>query len=300
VQTDKTGTEEPVATLGSMTINVDAAPDSTEINPTTPIITTTTPATTDVATLADWVKSAQFNDPEFQKIVRRLEAIAETGPQAPGDAAFAQHYAIRDGHLWRGTKTPLLWVPLAAQTLVIHQFHDAPDVGHLSQEETARAIRTQYTWPALSADVRQHVRACPVCVTKRGPIKARVPLQDGPPKKSSRRGRKQNRTNPRPQQHRERATIPAGCSGASQPMQNTWPVHLSSARRTAQADLIHAAVQKAPRIKGSNPRVGTGGDAGEDPEKLEGNPKIARTEDDAPDRGHYLTHLQITDTTNDK
>jgi hypothetical protein len=83
-------------------------------------------------------------------------------------------------------------------------------------------------------------------------------------------------------------------------MQNTWPVHPSSARRTAQADLIHAAVQKAPRIKGSNPRVGTGGDAGEDPEKLEGNPKIARTEDDAPDRGHYLTHLQITDTTNDK
>jgi hypothetical protein len=125
VQTDKTGTEEPVATLGSMTINVDAAPDSTEIKPTTPIMTTTTPATTDVATLADWVKSAQFNDPEFPKIVGRLEAIAETGPQAPGDAAFAQHYAIRDGHLWRGTKTPLLWVPPAAQTLVIQQFHQS-------------------------------------------------------------------------------------------------------------------------------------------------------------------------------
>ncbi|KAJ3634694.1 hypothetical protein MTP99_007640 [Tenebrio molitor] len=58
-------------------------------------MTTTTPVTTDVATLADWVKSAQFNDPEFPKIVERLEAIAETGPQAPGDAAFAQHYAIQ-------------------------------------------------------------------------------------------------------------------------------------------------------------------------------------------------------------
>jgi hypothetical protein len=54
-----------------MTIYVDAAPDSTEINPTTPIMRTTTPATTNVATLADWVKLAQVNDPEFPKIVRR-------------------------------------------------------------------------------------------------------------------------------------------------------------------------------------------------------------------------------------
>jgi hypothetical protein len=82
-------------------------------------------------------------------------------------------------------------------------------------------------------------------------------------------------------------------------MQNTWPVNPSSARRHVQADLIHAAVQNAPRIQGSNPRAGTGGDVGDDPEKLEGNPEITRTKDDAPDRGHDLTHLQISDTTND-
>jgi hypothetical protein len=220
-----------------MTINVDAAPDSTEINPTTPIMTTTTPATTDVATLADWVKSAQFNDPEFQKIVRRLEAIAETGPQAPGDAAFAQHYAIRDGHLWRGTKTPLLWVPPAAQTLVIHQFHDAPDVCHLSQEETARAIRTQYTWPALSADVRQHVRACPVCVTKRGPIKARAHLQDGPPKKSSRRGRK---------------TRPNKPSAPTTPGKSNNPGRLQR-REPAHAEYVACAPQQRPPNRPGRP-----------------------------------------------
>ncbi|KAH0816740.1 hypothetical protein GEV33_006051 [Tenebrio molitor] len=163
-----------------MTINVDAAPDSTEINPTTPIMTTTTPATTDVATLADWVKSAQFNDPEFQKIVR--------------------------------------------------QFHDAPDVCHLSQEETARAIRTQYTWPALSADVRQHVRACPVCVTKRGPIKARAPLQDGLPKKSSRRGRK---------------TRPNKPSAPTTPGKSNNPGRLQR-REPAHAEYVACAPQQRP------------------------------------------------------
>jgi hypothetical protein len=129
VQRNKTGTEEPKATLGSIEINIEAAPGFIEINPTTPINTTTiqTLATSDVATLADWVKSAQFNDHEFPKIVGRLEAIVETGPQASGDGAFAQNYAIRDGHLWPGTNPPLLWIPPAAKTRVTHQSGLSPD-----------------------------------------------------------------------------------------------------------------------------------------------------------------------------
>jgi hypothetical protein len=135
-------------------------------------------------TLADEIKLAQEQDPEFPGIVRRLETIAETGPEEPGDAAFARHYEIRDGHLWLRAEPPLLWVPPAARARVLHEFHDSPDAGHPGREETIRAIRTQYTWPTLSKDADQHLRACLIwATTKRGPIQARAPRRAYIPKR---------------------------------------------------------------------------------------------------------------------
>jgi transposase InsO family protein len=146
--------------------------------------TTTTLAAAEVVTLADEIKLAQQQDPEFPGIVRRLETIAETGPEEPGDAAFARHYEIRDGHLWLRAEPPLLWVPPAARARVLHEFHDSPDAGHPGREETIRAIRAQYTWPALSKDVDQHLRTCLICATtKRGPIQARAPRRAYIPKR---------------------------------------------------------------------------------------------------------------------
>jgi transposase InsO family protein len=146
--------------------------------------TTTTLAAAEVVTLADEIKLAQQQDPEFPGIVRRLETIAETGPEEPGDAAFARHYEIRDGHLWLRAEPPLLWVPPAARARVLHEFHDSPDAGHPGREETIRAIRTQYTWPTLSKDADQHLRACLICATtKRGPIQARAPRRAYIPKR---------------------------------------------------------------------------------------------------------------------
>lgn len=55
----------------------------------------------DVPTLADEVKTAQHNKPNFGEVVRRYESILTKDPQAPGDASFIRHYEVRDGHLFK-------------------------------------------------------------------------------------------------------------------------------------------------------------------------------------------------------
>ncbi|KAJ3666060.1 hypothetical protein Zmor_001515 [Zophobas morio] len=93
--------------------------------------TTTTLAAIEVVTFADEIRVAQLTDPEFPGMIRRLEAIAVEGPQAPGDAAFARNYYTEDGFLWRRGDPRRLWVPTAARPRMLHEFHDSPEAGHL-------------------------------------------------------------------------------------------------------------------------------------------------------------------------
>ncbi|KAJ3656460.1 hypothetical protein Zmor_015536 [Zophobas morio] len=147
--------------------------------------TITTLAAIEVVTFADEIRAAQLADPEFPGMIRRLEAIAEEGPQAPGDAAFARNYYTEDGFLWRRGDPRRLWVPTAARPRVLHEFHESPEAGHPGRDETIRAVERHYTWSSLSADVQKYVRGCLVCATtKRGGARQpRAPLRAYIPKK---------------------------------------------------------------------------------------------------------------------
>jgi hypothetical protein len=92
-----------------------------------------------------WTEEAQ------QAFEALKEAMSPAPPSTrPQEAVLPADRRQRRRHLWLRAEPPLLWVPPAARARVLHEFHDSPVAGHPGREETIRAIRAQYTWPALS------------------------------------------------------------------------------------------------------------------------------------------------------
>lgn len=92
-----------------------------------------------------------------------LQRLADRLAQ-PGDATFRQQWTLEDGLLYHlENENKQLLVPTEVQPLVIRTFHDHPTAGHPGREETERAIKQRYFWPAMHKDIAEHVRRCLPC-----------------------------------------------------------------------------------------------------------------------------------------
>lgn len=129
------------------------------------------------------IMKKQREDPQLELAKERLKKIGENGATEPGEAAFRNHYEIRNGQLWNKTHNQL-WVPENAQKRVLFEFHDSLEANHPGRDETIRAIKTQFTWPNLHKNVVDYVASCLICSTMKRPTpQASAPLRAYIPKK---------------------------------------------------------------------------------------------------------------------
>ena len=73
----------------------------------------------------------------------------------------------KQGHLWYkevdGTHRVCVPDQLALRHLVIRESHDAPVGGHFGIDKTIQRVEQTFTWPGMTADIREYVRSCDSC-----------------------------------------------------------------------------------------------------------------------------------------
>lgn len=72
-------------------------------------------------------------------------------------------------------------VPLSLRTKLIQEYHDSSLAGHLGIPKTLDSLQLKYYWPGMAESVREYVKSCPKCQTRKDPNpKPRHPLQPIP------------------------------------------------------------------------------------------------------------------------
>ncbi|KAJ8953781.1 hypothetical protein NQ314_007218 [Rhamnusium bicolor] len=100
----------------------------------------------------------------------------------PWQRTLKNDYTVRDNLIWYTKDNRMaLVVPLEFWSRVIHEYHDK--IGHPGRDETIDAVRRLYYWPALTKQIKTHVRHCLICAsTKRGgTLQPHAPLHPRPP-----------------------------------------------------------------------------------------------------------------------
>ena len=49
------------------------------------------------------------------------------------------------------------------KTAILTEHHDAAYSGHLGEEKTLDSVRRLFTWPGITADIKEYVSTCPIC-----------------------------------------------------------------------------------------------------------------------------------------
>ncbi|KAK3878764.1 hypothetical protein Pcinc_016575 [Petrolisthes cinctipes] len=115
----------------------------------------------------DRFKDLQGSDPGIQEL--RSLAVENMGEEK-GSCLYE-----KDGVLYRRWRPPhtsvdeglrdvhQLVVPSVCRQELIRLAHDIPFAAHLGVRKTLERLRAEFYWPAMRADVYQHVRSCHTC-----------------------------------------------------------------------------------------------------------------------------------------
>ncbi|KAJ8915382.1 hypothetical protein NQ315_008269, partial [Exocentrus adspersus] len=137
-------------------------------------------------TLYDEICQAQRDSPEYRATRanwQRLHNGEEPAVQYH-QRILRDEYVVDQGLIWHvkdGHKA--LVVPLAYWLRVIEKYHDSPEAGHPGRDETIRAISRLYYWPAMTRQVRTHVKHCLICASSKrgGALQPAAPQRPHPP-----------------------------------------------------------------------------------------------------------------------
>ena len=66
-------------------------------------------------------------------------------------------------------KKLLPFIPRTLRREVLQLFHDAPESGHFGVRKTKRAMKNRVYWPNMMQEIREYVKTCDICQTRKYP-----------------------------------------------------------------------------------------------------------------------------------
>ena len=92
-------------------------------------------------------------------------------------------YVMDQGILYyRDVSDDLLVIPAELRAEILLTYHDGALGGHLSKRKTYGRIRRKYFWPGMEDDVKEWIKRCQLCATRRDTgVRTKVPLKPIPP-----------------------------------------------------------------------------------------------------------------------
>ena len=123
----------------------------------------------------------QRSDKEFQPIFRYLEddVLPTDERQARKLVLEKPNFEILDGVLcYRNPAIPDGWriaVPQDLRSILMKENHEGRFAGHFAERKLYCTLRARYWWQGMRADVRRFCRSCLVCVSRKGPGRAKHP-----------------------------------------------------------------------------------------------------------------------------
>ncbi|KAJ8949392.1 hypothetical protein NQ318_007489 [Aromia moschata] len=123
-----------------------------------------------VESLYQEVHRVQRASPEYRATRERWRRL-QTGEEVADTTwrrTLRDEYTVEDDLIWY-TKdgAHALVVPLELWPRVIYEYQDSPLAAHPGRDETLRAARQFYYWPAMARHIKTHVRHCLICATGR-------------------------------------------------------------------------------------------------------------------------------------
>ena len=94
-----------------------------------------------------------------------VPSSSRIGSQTP--SATGPPGCRKQGHLWykevQGTHRVCVPDRQVLKHLVIRESHDVPVGGHFGIDKTIQRVEQTFTWPGMTADIREYVRTCDSC-----------------------------------------------------------------------------------------------------------------------------------------
>ena len=125
---------------------------------------------------------AADNYGKFAKAQREDKFINEIRIKLENGTDTSEIYKLIDNLVFRNAGNKLkLVVPSTFKSEIMKSNHDDLFGSHLGPRKTVRKISTHYFWPRMISDIKEWVKTCASCQTKKGSVnKNRVPLQPIP------------------------------------------------------------------------------------------------------------------------
>lgn len=122
--------------------------------------------------LADAIRAAGVEDPEYQRAVAK--AADQDDPYPP--FAFAPDGLLYTQPATRSAKGRL-YIPAGSPRLqVLHEIHDAPTAGHMGRDKTLKLAKRRFYWPRMDVEVADYVKSCRVCQANKPSTQAPIGL----------------------------------------------------------------------------------------------------------------------------
>jgi hypothetical protein len=106
----------------------------------------------------NWQKE-QEEDADVQKLREKVNQGASKSFSVGEDNILYRRSYNDSAHQWMNLKV----VPGSLVRQVLISAHDSPFSGHLGQTKTLKRLQSQFWWPTLARDCKQHVKTCLVC-----------------------------------------------------------------------------------------------------------------------------------------
>ena len=130
------------------------------------------------------IRKLQLDDPTIGPLLQAVEkderleqeVSARGGPEVRRLVQLWDRLLVEEGLLKRkydsvkgvGSWTQLV-VPLVLREEILQESHAGSLEGHLGEDKTVGKIRERFYWPGIQEDVRQWIRTCPACATRKSP-----------------------------------------------------------------------------------------------------------------------------------
>lgn len=112
---------------------------------------------TSTASMVEYIREVQGQDPQLQQINHKIEAIGGAGRLGGTPWSRSEEGLLRfDGRVFIPREPALI-----AEILKVH--HDDPYAGHYREKRTYEAIRSKYHWDGMRSQIREYVRQCHTC-----------------------------------------------------------------------------------------------------------------------------------------
>lgn len=180
VQMTAPAAEVATAFVGSLTMDINALPDS-YVNEDQcgglPVISHLSSSD---------LEELQIADPCIREVIRQMEtgekpcrSVRDAIPKLPLLLRELDRLVLKDGVLYRkraagGRDTHQLVLPEQLQSNVMKSLHD--DFGHMGIDRTLDLVRRRFYWPKMAADIERKVKTCGRCVRRKALPEKAAPL----------------------------------------------------------------------------------------------------------------------------